>query len=257
MEARLAALRSRETEIELRSDAQSLNVLRFGRYLMEICTNEGWTCEITPGARALKQAFNDQKAWFNPGMDPDKSPLNESNSLSVIIRDGDGRFVASNGLRLFLTESFNAVMQHYGEFYGNALRVLHPVELILPDDYPDLVGSIAYSGGTLVAPHMRGRKLGMLTTRLVRVLGERLFRADHHAGHLFQNHPGGPVTQPYHFTRCVPCKPHLHIPDRWQDDTLYLVEMTREEFLAQVDRNLAELVAQGDQTLADLALLGP
>ena len=257
METNLAVFRPLDAQTDVQQDVQNLNVLRFGRYLMDICTNEGWICEITPGVRALKQVFVEHGVWFNPGMDPDKSPLDEANSLSVVIRDDAGRSVASNGLRLFFTESFNAVMRQQGEFYGSAVPLERPVDLILPEGFPDMAGVIAYSGGTFTAPRMRGLKLSLLVNRLVCVLGERLFQADYQAGHLFQNHPNGHVAQPYHYKRCVPCKPHLHIPDRWQDDPLYLAQMTREEFLAQVDRNMAELVAQGDQTLADLALLSP
>lgn len=239
-------------------DYEQLETLRFGSQLVRMCEEENWTCQISDDIQDWKSAMLAEDGWINPTFDPEKSDVDQSNSACVIIREADGGFVACNAVRIFFTDSFREVMASGELFYGRGIGLFRQLPLILPVDFTDISGRIGYSGGTLISSKHRGKKLGLLTTRLVRVLAERLFSANHHAGHIFQNRPHDPWPQfPYHFLRCVPCMPHLHIPDRKQDQMLFLVDISRAEFLTQVRRDVRKLVGEGDQTLNDLALLAP
>lgn len=237
---------------------EQFETLQFGSQLVRICEEQNWTCQISDDIDDWKDVMLAEGGWVNPTFDPEKSEVDRTNTACVVIREANGRFVACNAVRIFFTDSFREVMASGELFYGRGIGLFRQLPLILPDDFTDISGRIGYSGGTLISPRHRGKKLGLLTTRLVRVLAERLFRANHHAGHIFQNRPDDPCPQfPYHFLRCVPCMPHLRIPDREQDQLLFLVDISRTEFLAQVRRNVRQLVREGNQTLDDLALLAP
>ena len=237
-------------------DASRGDVAWLGRHLIGICENEGWTCQIEEGSGLWKETMLKQQGWINPTFDPEKSIVDESNTASVVIRDADSDFVACNALRLFVTKSFREVIRTGELFYGPSMRLINGLPMILPEDFEDFSGRVGYSGGTLISPRYRGKRLGLLTTRFVRLLADRWFDASHHAGHIFQNRPLDPWPRhPYHFTRCTPCLPALEIPDRSQSQLLFLVDISQAEFLAQVRRNVRKLVREGDQTLDDLALL--
>ena len=240
------------------ADDTQQDVAALGTYLIRLCESAGWDCRIAEGPGLWKAAMLEQGGWVNPTFDPAKSLVDERNTASVVIRDAEAGFVACNALRLFVTESFKEVVRSGELFYGPNMRLLNGLPLILPETAADLSGRIGYSGGTLVSRRHRGKRLGLLTTRLVRLLAHRLYRADAHAGHIFQNRPSDPWPRnPYHFARCTPCLPSLEIPDRQEDYLLFLVDIGQAEFLAQVRRNLRKLVGEGDQTLDDLALLAP
>ena len=251
----LDLLRYRSEEVE---EAQ-LDTLQLASHLIEVCENEGWVCDIVEGPELWKRTISDAGGWLNPGFDPDKSDVTEANCVSIAIRDAKGDFVACNALRLFVTDSFKFIMGRGDLFYGpTTTRLLNGMPLCLDNDYRDISGRIGYSGGTLVAERYQGRRIGVLTTRLVRLLGERLYRADHHTGLIFQNRPDDPWPKnPYDFARCRSCMPYMRIPDRHQDQPLLLVDISREEFLSQVRRNVRQLVGKGHKTLDDLALLAP
>ena len=251
----LELLRYRTESVE----ESELDTLKLASHLVSICESEGWVCEIAEGPDLWKETIVEAGGWLNPGFDPDKSDVSEANCASIVIREGNGDFIACNALRVFVAESFRYVMARGDLFYDPSVtRLLNGVPLCLEDNYEDLNGRIGYSGGTLVAPRHRGKRLGMMTTRLVRLLAERLYKADHHTGLIFQNRPDDPWPKnPYHFARCRPCMPYLRIPDRQQDQLLFLVDLSREEFLSQTRRNVRQLVREGDKTLNDLALLAP
>ena len=234
------------------------DVVRLGNHLIALCENAGWDCQIAEGPELWKETMLDEAGWINPTFDPEKSLVHERNTASVVIRDSKSDFVACNALRLFTTDSFREVMRTGELFYGPSMRLLNGLRVILPDHFADLAGRIGYSGGTLVSPRHRGKRLGLMTTRLVRLLADRLFDADVHAGHIFQNRPSDPWPRhPYHFARCTPCMPNLDIPDRREGYLLFLVDISQAEFLAQVRRNLRKLVREGNKTLDDLSLLAP
>ncbi len=240
------------------SESCDLDVLRFGNHLVSICENEGWTCQIAEGPELWKEAIVSAGGWINPTFDRDKSKVNNSNSASVVVRDRQGEFVACNALRVFVTDSFRDVIATGALFYGPSMRLLNGLDVILPEEFPDLAGRIGYSGGTLISPRHRAKRLGLMMTRFVRLLGERLFDANHHTGHIFQNRPEDPQPRnPYHFARCTPCLPSLMIPDRQQDQLLFLIDISQAEFLSQVRRNVRKLVSEGNKTLRDLTLLTP
>lgn len=237
---------------------EQLDTLRFGSQLVSICEEQDWTCQISDDIRDWKAVMLAEDGWINPTFDPEKSEVDSSNTACIIIREANGAFVACNAVRIFFTESFREVMESGELFYGRGIGLFRRLPLILPEDFQDIAGRIGYSGGTLISSRHQGKKLGLLTTRMVRVLAERLFRANHHTGHIFQNRPDDPWPRfPYHFPRCVPCMPHLRIPDRRQDQLLFLLDISRAEFLAQVRRDVGKLVREGNQTLDDLALLAP
>ncbi len=234
------------------------DVLRFANHLISICENQGWDCQLTEGPELWKETMIQEKGWVNPTFDPNKSLVDKTNSASVVIRDRKGAFVACNALRLFVADNFREVIATGELFYGPSMRLLNGLEVILPEEFRRISGRIGYSGGTLVSPRQRGKRMGLMLTRFVRILGERLYSADHHTGHIFQNRLGDPQPRtPYHFARCIPCLPNLMIPDRQQDQLLFLVHITQAEFLAQARRNVRKLVGEGDKTLNDLTLLAP
>lgn len=245
------------TADDAQSDVQS-DVMRLATRLLAMCENEGWSCRITHGTGHWIETIKAQDGWVNPTFNPDKSPVDRGNSASIVIRDRNDDFVACNAYRLFVTESFKSVLSSGELFYGPAMRLLNGLPLILPETFSDLRGRVGYSGGTLIARRHRGRRLGLLTTRLVRLIGERLHAVDHHAGNIFQNRPNDPFPKhPYHFARCTPCMPNMRIPDRQEDHVILLLESTHAEFIAQVRRDIGKLVGEGDETLGDLALLVP
>jgi hypothetical protein len=238
------------------SGSRDFDVLRLGNHLVSICESEGWTCQIAEGPDLWKETIAAEGGWVNPTFDPDKSPVDETNSASVIIRDQAGDFVACNGFRLFLTDSFKTVLSSGELFYGPSMRLLKGLPVILPNDFQDLSGKIGYSGGTMISVRHRARRLGLLLTRLVRLIGERVYAVDHHAGNIFQNQPNDPHPRhPYHFARCTVCMPYMRIPDRREDRLIFLLDSSRAEFLAQVSRDVRKLVGKGNKTLDDLALL--
>lgn len=239
-------------------DESQLDALRLGNHLVAICENEGWTCQIMAGVELWKEVMVREKGWINPTFDPEKSPVDETNGTSVVITDRRGDFVACNALRLFVTNSFKHVMSTGELFYGPKTRFLRPVPLILPEGHADLRGQIGYSGGTLVSPAYRGKRIGLLITRLVRVIAERLYLADHHAGHVIQTRPISPSPPyPYHFSRCAPCMPYLHLPERHKEAPVFLVDISRTAFLSQLRRDIGKFVREGNQTLDDIALVVP
>ena len=240
-------------------DERELDVVRFANHLASICENQTWRCDIEDGPEAWKAAIVAAGGWLNPGFDPDKSDVDESNASSVVITDADGEVVACNALRIFVTDSFRRIMRRGDLFYGpRTTRLLNGMPLCLEDDYEDFGGTIGYSGGTFVARKYRALRLGLMTTRFVRLIAERQFRVDHHAGLIFQNRPLDPRPKaPYHYARCRMALPFMRLPDRHQDEPLLLVDIRREEFLSQVQRNVRDLVRKGNQTLDDLALLVP
>jgi len=245
---------SREGVASSREDVAWLS-----KHLIAMCENEGWTCQVEAGPALCKKSLISAGGWLNPGFDPDKSDVNRSNTASVGVVDEKGRIVACNAMRLFETDSFKHSMRRCDLFYGpNKTRLLYGMPLCLEDDYEDFGGRIGYSGGTYISRENRARRLGLFTTRFVRVIAEYLHQADHHAGLIFQNRPNDPRPRnPYHFARCRMCMPYMRIPDRYQDEPLLLVDISREEFLAQVHRDVRKLVREGNQTLDDLALLVP
>jgi hypothetical protein len=90
---------------------------------------------------------------------------------------------------------------------------------------------------------------------MVRLIGERFWGADWHAGHIFNTRQGALPPKPYGFQRVTPCMARLPMIERPQEQTLYLVELSRAEFLETAARDLAALDAHGRQHLDDLALL--
>ncbi len=238
------------------SESRNHDIQQLGTRLMEMCWNEGWSCVISEGTAYWKETIAAEGGWVNPTFDPDKSQVDETNSASVVIRDQAGDFVACNGFRLFLTDSFKLVLSSGGLFYGPSMRLLKGLPVILPPDFRDLSGKVGYSGGTLISTRHRGRRLGLLVTRLVRLIGEQAYTVDHHVGNIFQNQPNlPPPRHPYHFARCTICMPYMRIPDRHEDRLIFLLDSLRAEFLAQVRRDLGNLVGEGNKTLDDLALL--
>ncbi len=226
--------------------------------LVAICQNEDWTVDIDPGTQSWKDTMTVEGFWQNPCFDPEKSDVDESNSLTVTIRESDGRFVAINALRFWQTDSFNEIIAAGELFYGRNCPLIRPLPLVLPKSYPDLAGMIGYSGGTVISPERRGQRLGLMTTRLVRCLAELSVQPDHHVGHFFHTRSGErPPDHPYHFARCTKCLSHLPIPDRPEPHPLWMLDMTREEFLAQARRDVAKLAEEGQEKLHDLALLTP
>ncbi|WP_162906912.1 hypothetical protein [Algihabitans albus] len=222
--------------------------------LARICEKAGLLLDIQLGPQAWIEAISEQGGWLNPTFDPDCSDLDESDSGSVVIRDEEGRFLACNAVRLFETETFSSLIQSGGLFHRPGHRNRTALQTILPEGY-DLSGRISYSGGTLVDPAMRGRRLALLTTRLVRLMGERFFRADWHTGTIFHTRTSELPPKPYGFQRVIPCLDALTIPERTQRQTLFLVELSRMEFRRQLADNVARLAADGRQNLDDLALL--
>ena len=232
------------------------DVAWLGTHLMAICENQGWMCVVEAGPGLWKKTMLAEDGWINPTFNADKSPVDRTNSASVVIRDRNGAFVACNAYRLFETGSFAGVLSSGELFYRDDLRPANGLQTILPPDFQDFAGRVGYSGGTMISRRYRGKRLGLLTTRLVRVYGERVHKVDHHAGNIFQNRPNDPYPRhPYHFRRCTLCMPHMRIPDRREEYLIFLLESTRAEFLAQVRRDVGQLVREGDKTLNDLALL--
>ncbi|MGP1256960.1 MAG: hypothetical protein ACTS10_21260 [Kiloniellales bacterium] len=230
------------------------NATRLSTYLARICEKAELLLDIQLGPQAWIEAIAEQGGWLNPTFDPRSSDADESNSGSVVLRDGTGRVLACNAVRLFETDSFVSLLSS-GELFhrlGHPNRT--PQHSILPAGY-DLSGRISYSGGTLVDPSARGRRLALLTTRLVRLIGERFFRADWHAGVIFHTRDGKMPDKPYGFQRITPCLDALTIPERPQAQTLFLVELSRAEFRLQLASNMARLQAEGREDLDDLALL--
>lgn len=240
-------------------DEVELEVARLATHLASICENQGWQCALADGPQVWKDAIVAAGGWLNPGFDPEKSDVDERNASSVVITDAAGEIVACNALRIFVTESFRRIMRRGDLFYGpRTTRLLNGMPLCLEDDYEDFGGTIGYSGGTFVARKYRGLRLGLLTTRFVRLIAEGQFQVDHHAGLIFQNRPLDPRPKaPYHYARCRLAMPFMRLPDRHQDEPLLLVDIRREEFLSQVQRNVRDLVREGNETLDDLALLVP
>lgn len=251
----LDLFRSSDETVEELGNADTLQL---ANHLMAICENEGWTCRITQGTGHWLDTITAQEGWVNPTFDPDKSPVDRTNSASIVLTDRDGGFVACNAYRLFITDSFKGVLSSGELFYGPSMRLLKGLPVILPDTFRDPSGKVGYSGGTLINKRYRGKRLGLLTTRLVRLIGERVHTVDHHAGNIFQNRPNDPFPKhPYHFARCTPCMPYMRIPDRREDLLIFLLDSTRAEFLTQVRRDVGKLVREGHKTLDDLALLVP
>lgn len=227
-------------------------------HLQAICAGENWRIEIDPGTQSWDRTMVAEGFWRNPCFVPEKSDVHEQNSLTVTVREADGKFVAINALRFWQTDSFNEIISSGELFYGRNCPLIRPLPLILPEEYPDLNGMIGYSGGTVIGSGRRGQRLGLLTTRLVRCLAEISVQADHHVGHFFHTRPGElPPKQPYHFARCTKCLSHLPIPDRPEPHPLWMLDMTREEFLAQARRDLSKLADEGHEDVRDLALLTP
>lgn len=248
-----------QSEVASHADTSQDDVAWLGKHLIAICENEGWSCQIEEGPDLWKKAIVTAGGWLNPGFDPDKSDVNHANSASVVVADAKGMIVACNAMRMFETDSFKHSMRRGDLFYGpDKTRLLYGMPLCLESDYVDFWGRIGYSGGTYISREHRAKRLGLLTTRFVRLIAEHLHQADHHAGLIFQNRPNDPRPRnPYHFARCRMCMPFMRIPDRYQDQPLLLVDISREEFLAQIHRDVRKLVREGDQTLNDLALLVP
>ncbi len=222
--------------------------------LARICETAGLLLDLQMGSQAWIDAIAEQGGWVNPTFDPLQSEVDETTTGSVVIRDGDGRFLACNAVRLFETDSFVATMRRGELFHRPGHPNSTPLQPILPAGY-DLGGRISYSGGTLVDPAARGKRLALLTTRLVRLIGEQVFRADWHAGHIFHTRSGEMPAKPYGFQRITPCLEALTIPERPQPQTLYLVELSRAEFREQLAADLERLEAEGRENLDDLALL--
>ena len=241
------------------SGSCDLDVLWLGNYLVSICENEGWTCQIAEGPELWKEAIVSVGGWLNPGFDPEKSDVDRSNSASVVIAKQNGEIVACNAMRFFVTKSFKFIMGRGDLFYGpTTTRLINGMPLCLEDDHEDFGGKIGYSGGTYIAEKHRGSRLGLMVTRFVRLIAEQLHSADFHAGLIFQNRLNDPRPRnPYHFARCRMCMPYMRLPDRHQDQPLLLVDIDRQEFMAQVGRDVRQFVRKGDQTLDDLSLLAP
>jgi len=226
-------------------------------WFQAICEGENWRLEIVPGPRTWLDLMNDKGFWANPCFDPDKSDVDETNCMSVTLHDADGKFVATNALRIFETESFNEIMRSGQVFHGLGCPLRRPIPLILPSGHTEMSGRIGYSGGTVICPSKRGLRLGLMTTRIVRCLAEIAVEADWHSCHILHTREGEMPPHPYHFARVVKCFPELKLPDRHEATPVWLLDITREEFLAQAERNVAELVAKGQQNVGDLALLSP
>ena len=230
------------------------NATRLAAYLDRLCEKADLLLDIQLGPQAWIEAIREQDGWLNPTFDPRSSDADESNSGSVVLRDGNGRVLACNAVRLFETDSFVSLLSSGDLFHRLGHPNRTPQRSILPAGY-DLAGRISYSGGTLVTPSARGRRLALLTTRLVRLIGERLFRADWHTGVIFHTRDGRMPDKPYGFQRITPCLEALTIPERPQAQTLFLVELSRAEFRLQLASDLARLQAKGHEDLDDLALL--
>ncbi|WP_421708273.1 hypothetical protein [Algihabitans sp.] len=230
------------------------NTLKLAERLARLCEASGILLDIQRGPQTWVETISEQNGWLNPTFDPMCSDLDESNSGSVVLRRADGRFLACNAVRFFEIESFAALLRSGGLFHRPGHRNRTAMRPILPRAY-DLSGRISYSGGTLVDPAMRGRGLALLTTRLVRLMGERFFRADWHTGTIFHTRRSELPSKPYGFQRVLPCLEALTIPERQQPQTLFLVELSRLEFRRQLADNVARLTTEGRQNLNDLALL--
>jgi hypothetical protein len=230
------------------------NAGRLSERLFEICERAGLLLDVQLGPQAWIEAIREQGGWVNPAFDPAASDVDETNTGSVVVRDGDGRFLACNAVRCYTTDSFVGTMRRGELFHRPDHPNATPLPTIMPAGY-DVAGRVCYSGGTLVDAAARGKRLAVLTTRLVRTLGEAAFRADWHTGHIFHTRTGEMPDKPYGFQRITPCLEGLPIPERPQSQTLYFVELSRAEFRDALTRDLARLKAEGRQNLDDLALL--
>jgi hypothetical protein len=252
--AELSMLLSRDTRAE-QEKAQSARELL--DCFLRICEGENWRIEIVPGPRLWLDLMESHGFWANPCFNPDKSDVDESNTMSITIHDADGKFVATNVMRIFETENFNEIMASGVVFHGLGCPLRRPIPLVLPRTHPNLSGLIGYSGGTVISHSKRGLRLGLMTTRIVRCLAEISVKADWHSCHILHNRPGEMAAHPYHFARADKCFPELKLPDRQEPLPVWLLDITREEFLTQAARNVSDLIEKGQQNVGDLALLTP
>jgi len=175
--------RGAEPRLDPRTESAPQAVLD---WFTAICEAEGWTLTIEPGCEAWLRVVEREGHWVNPCFDPSKSDVDETNSLSIVIeRTASGTFVAGNTLRVWRTSSFLDVIESGEIYYAKRAPEHRPLPLIRPADYPDLSGLIGYSGGTVVDPALRGARVGLMTTRMARLLAEVSFRVDHHTGLCF------------------------------------------------------------------------
>ena len=207
-------------------------------FAKERLESEGLTFRVSLDMREFKNFLLEQPNTHGvpPTHDPDRCVLTEANSFWSYLETEDGRRIACNAQRLFLTDDFIEACQTQTAFMDRMPVIDQtPADITREAAGLDIRGRLDIGGGTWIHPDWRGREL-LVYARMSRAVALRHWLWDWIVGFAFNtpNRRAMALTG-MGYSRAVPfINGHYppHGPEQHRD--IQLTFGHRDEFMSQL-----------------------
>lgn len=175
------------------------------------------------------------KKFGHPEFDPSLHDLHEDNSLWLEVCDEHGIVVATSAARLIETQDFIELARSYRLWYGDKIRFVEQLKIVVASDVPIPAGRIVLDGAMWVHPDQRRRGISWILSMYLKAATFSFWNPDWYFGLAY---PG--ITRSrlplysYGFPRLDPFIAAYRLPGCPSHD-LSLASMSRAEYLRLVE----------------------
>lgn len=216
-------------------------------YWNRACSIDCLELKLSAGPYEWLQTLSSADYAMNPSFDPTAHDAGVHNTHSICLYQKDGAPIATSAVKLLETDCLVSDIFSKSLFESRFTSK----KALLPTPLPTISGRIGYSGGTYIRSECRGKRIGLLLTRVARALADLRWSVSHHAGIL--NRPTIGEVPPYHYARVFNIASGFEVP-RFGLLDVALIHITATEQQKQYVRDLA-LLSSGLGLHKTLALL--